>query len=236
VQQASATTTSKQEIPKPDAPIPQEALPASDTLHTTQEVPAVAVVANGALRDADHEPQNAIETIEAIERGSSSNMLCFCQPDDAQNNEDIDTEIAEMGESSVQKRESERTGGDSPGRPRQSFLTAFLNCPALCLSDLGDREEHRDDLRNKEDEISHVPVSTLVKKEGGGDSSTASSVSLARTGTSTSTNTTGSLDGDASTSSDDGSSSDSGYSTDPSRNKKKAYKLTVTFEPPTWLT
>jgi hypothetical protein len=229
IQEASSTTAGKQETQKADALSPQEAVLASEAAHTTQELVAGAV---GASHDAQDQ-QNAIETIEAIERESSRNMLCFCQPDDTQN--ECETGVAEMGESSIRKRESEPTVTDSPVRPRQSFLTNFLNCPSLCLSDLGNREEHRDDLRNKEDEINRVPVFTLLKKNGG-DSSTASSVSLARTGTSTSTNTTGSLDGDASTSSDDGSSCDSGYSTDLSGGKKKAYKLTVTFEPPTWLT
>lgn len=233
-QEASAIEAAKQEASKSASPSPQGAVPAPETANTAQFVQAGAV---GASHDVGQEQQNAIETIEAIERGSSGHMLCFCQPGESQSNEESeDTGVAEMGESSIRKRESERTDDDSPVRPRQSFLTTFLNCPALCLPDLSTREEHRDGVHSKDDEMNGVAVSTAPNKKGGGDSSTASSVSLAHTVTSTSTNTTGSSGGDVSTSSDDGYSlSDSDCSTAASRRKKKAYKLTVTFEPPTWL-
>jgi hypothetical protein len=187
------------------------------------------VVSTGNSQDGD---------IDSSEPAGGDSFLCFCAPGDLKAEairettpEQNDEDKSLVNESPLQSKDDGTVQHHRPEKSKWGLLS--FSWPALCFSERDDREDWRDH-KCQQVEGNKSPVSTLMKEDGNDALTAASSISLAQSSIGSNTSSSGS---DESATYDDYSTCGTDDSTLATTRKarQKSYKLTVTFEPPTWL-
>jgi hypothetical protein len=205
----------------------QEPVPAEAS--TTDQSSASPNLSAGIKQESETDSSKAI---------SGDHFLCFCAPGEAEEESMNETKSEQdFKEESLVKEPLCQSNDDESVHSREAsksgLLGSIFSWPTLCFSKREDHEDRRE-TESLQVEASNAPMSSLLKENRDDSETAASSISLAQSSTGSDTSSSAS---DESATSDDYSA----YETDDStlattrKARKKSYKLTVTFEPPTWL-